>query len=396
MPVKVINARLRAIPRDRLVFEAVQIGEIQPFDASIDLIMEATIAVDREEIAHISKIPEVVQSMGEVVAPATKQYGTTYKNVGDWRAKVPEIRKMQWKQKPIIDYIIEANKEAVLEAVQNKFAPLSPEWRTVLFGANRENMRYAKDAKALQLSTLSTSDINTAAERKQKIWPDSSTRWKFIYVHVIIGLGDVASGTGFVGAIAKEAQQALEAGQMLTGGEGQMKWPSSLAGLDAVLRELDPHTGVKAGSKRVKIGDFEYDVADEPGYDLEVRSSILDKIQEALAIALETSVSGVEIDNDGSIIFSAVETPEEDETEQDLIAKEMEPEELVPDDPSEQDMSLDQSQLPPGQPETEMESKTVKCSNCNGTGDVVGRGGDGERAWLICSDCGGTGKREEH
>jgi hypothetical protein len=393
MPVKVIDARLRVIPRDTLIYEDVQVGEVQARDVSSHLTMEVTIAIDRGEIDRISKIPEVIASMGKVVAPDVRKYGTTVATSGDWRAKVPEIRKLQWKHRPIIDYIAESYKETALEAVENKFAALSPEWRTALFGPNRENMGYSKDPKALQLSTFSPSDIATAKDQGKSMWPDNTAKWKFVYVEVAINLGDAESGTGFLGQIAKEARQAATAGKIVRADEGQMQWHSSMVGLDSALRELDPYAGTKMSATKIGI----YDIADEPGYDIHVREGVLDRIQETLSATLHADISGVDADDRGIFSFTAAHISVEEPTDQDDIAAEMEPEapELEPEGtPEAPEAGLGET------PEMELESasepKTVKCSDCNGTGDVVRRGGDGERAWVTCPDCGGTGQRKEY
>lgn len=321
MLVKVADARLRVIPRDVLIYEDVQVGEVQARDVSSHLTMEVTIAIDRGEIDRISKIPEVITAMGKVAEPEIRKYGTTERTSGDWRAKIPEIRKLQWKHRPIIDYIVEAYKESALEAVENKFAALSPEWRTVLFGANRENMQYSKDPKALQLSMVSGSDIKTSKEKGQAMWPDNTNKWKFVYVEVAIDLGDAESGTGFIGQIAKEATQAAEAGRIVQAEEGKMQWQSSLTGLDAVMRELDPYAGAKMSATKVGI----YDIADEPGYDIHVREGMLDRIQEVLGMALHADLSGVDVDNSGVFSMTATHIYKEP-TDQDDIAAEMEPE----------------------------------------------------------------------
>lgn len=322
MSVKVVQARLRVIPRDVLIFEDVQIGEVEARDVSSHLDMEVTIAIDRAEIDRISKIPEVIDAMSKVVAPDIRKYGTTVATSGDWRAKIPEIRKLQWKHRPIIDYIVEAYKESALEAVENKFAALPPAWRTVLFGPDRANMEYSKDPKALQLSMFSPSDIATAKDQGKPMWPEASNKWKFVYVNVSIDLGDAQSGTGLVGQIAKEAAQAAQTGKVAEVAEGEMQWQSSLTGLDAVLRELDPYAGTKMSTTKIGV----YDIADEPGYDIHVREGILDRVQEALSTAFGTSVSGVDVDDNGVFSFAAASGGPEETTEQDDIAAGMEPE----------------------------------------------------------------------
>lgn len=331
MPINVVRSNIRIIPRDKLVYEAVQIGEVQAHEAFTNLVMEATIAVDRPELAAISKIPEIAQGLKSAVMPQQKVYKPT-----DLRAKVPEIRKAQFLQAPVIDHIIESYKESVLEAVENKFASLTPEWQAALFGPNRENMTYAKDPKALQLSKLTPNDIKNAAKRNQQLWPDATQNWRFIYVEITINLGDATKG--FLGAIANEARQAYAAGTMNEAGEGQIQWQSSLTGLDSALRGIDPYSGVKMSSTEVKSDIGHYLLPDE-GYDIHVREGILDRVQETLDVALETEVASVDVNDDGVFTFLAprlFNQPEEG-TAQDKIAQEMDPEamELEPDDSTE-------------------------------------------------------------
>lgn len=340
MKARAKRSRLRIVPRDVLLYEDVEIGDVQALDVSTHLNMEVTIAIDRPEIDKISKIPEVADAIAKQIPPDVKKYGTTEKNAGDWRAKVPEIRKAQWKFKPVIEYIIKAYEEFVLGAAVQKFAGMPDDWKKAMFGGEGENVEYQKDPKALQLSTHSKSDIDTATDQGKTMWPDNTGKWRFIYVNVSINLGDLdeslEGGTGFFGKLNQEFRAAVTAGRVGKIDDKTMQIQTTLTGFDSVLRDLDPYSGKKSSDAKIGI----YNIADEPGYDLEIRIGFIERISEMISYALDNRITNLKVDDNGVFTFNAAAYQRDYSSDQEEIASEMEPgmepeaeEELPPEEP---------------------------------------------------------------
>lgn len=294
--IQIKKSYVRVVPRVYLALEAVRIGEIEARDAMTDLVLDAEILVDDAELAKIKALPEMQQALGGVTAPA----GPTYSG-GDWRAKGSEMRRAQWKQKPVIDYIASTYKGAVLQAVAAKLSPIPEQWRQVLMA----NPVYRLETKGLQLS------------------PTEDKTFKSIFVQVVLSLGDYETGDGFIGRISKEFEQALASNQVQEAADG-LVWKSSLAGLDSLFQNLDPFAGKQASSHQIQGHDVarwgEGPGQSEPGYDLHVKEGLLDQIQNALEDklmeAMGTRLESLKVSDDGVFVFQAAVPEPSTEPEQ--------------------------------------------------------------------------------
>lgn len=291
-----------------MALEAVRIGEIEARDASTDLILDAEILVDDAELAKIKNLPEIKQALSDVPVPAP-QFGTTERNRGDWRAKGSEMRKLQWKQKPVIDYIAGTYKPAIFKAVAEKLASIPEQWRNALM----TNPTYRLETKGLQLS------------------PTADKSMKSVFVQVVLGLGSY-EGDGFLGKIAQEFEQALAGGQVQEAADG-LVWKSSLTGLDTLFKSLDPFAGHKESEHKIHGHDvarwakIEDDPsAAEPGYDLHVKEALLDQIQntmdQKLVEAMSTGVESIQVSDDGVFVIKALAP--EPATDQERMADDVE------------------------------------------------------------------------
>ena len=65
--------------------------------------------------------------------------------------------------------------------------------------------------------------------------------------------------------------------------------------------KIDPYAGSKLSD--AKVGDW--DIADEPGYDKEVRSGFIEQMSEAISHINESLVHITSIDDDGTISFKS-------------------------------------------------------------------------------------------
>jgi hypothetical protein len=269
---------MRVIPQDRLIFEAVQVGEIDAREAYLHLIMDAAIQVDDVEIKKISQLPEV--SSVPLAQPEVKKY-----KPGDWRAKEVVIRDVQWQKKPVIDHIAETYKEDVIQAIRTKFSTMPTDWQDALFA----DIVYRLESKALQLA------------------PSPDKKWKTVYVQLVMHLGSALEEKGFLGKLTQELERVSE-GQVQEV-EGQLTVQTSLTGFDSVLSDLDPYAGAEM-SKTMIHGRL---VADDPGYDKEIRSAFNDHIGEIAGMILGVEATVDRIDNDGKISFSVGKIPAEPE-----------------------------------------------------------------------------------
>ena len=298
---------MRVSPQDKLVFtEDAKLGEVEAREAYLNLIMDAEIVVDKAELARVAKIPEVAQSLQQVQAPERPEYKPQ-----DWRAKQVVIRDIQWQQKPVIDYIAQVYKRDVIEAVSGALN-LPEVWKNELF----TDIKYRLEPQALQLSS-----------------PGKDRDWKSVFVQLELGLGSVPDGTGFLGKLASEFDAAEEAGQ-LQEAEGMTVFQSSLTGFDSVLKNLDPYAGAQISQTKVagpspyaafrqeeesgrfkrekpehELGKGGWDIADEPGYDKEIRSAFYDHFSDVVSGKVS------KIDDAGRIYFTPTkhEEPEEED-----------------------------------------------------------------------------------
>lgn len=297
------KASVRITPQIQLASEAVHLGEIEAREAFVDLLLDAEILVDDAELKSISQLEPVKQALSAVTAPE----GPTYKT-GDWRAKGSEMRTAQWKQKPVIDYIASTHKNAILQAILEKFASLPGDWRQSIM----EKPTYWLETKGLQLS------------------PTEDKKWKRVFVQVKLDLGSYEDGTGFLGKLSKEFEQAIMNGQIQESGENVI-WKSSLTGLETVFKKFDPHSGAKSASHQIHGHDVARwgegpDEAD-PGYDLHIKEGLMDQIQSALDDKLVEGLNAdlqslKSISDDGTFVFKVI--PPGPASEQDDIAGDIE------------------------------------------------------------------------
>lgn len=273
---------IRIIPQDILVLETVRLGEIDAREAYTELILDAEILVDEAELKKIAGIPEVAQALAQITSPETPQYKPQ-----DWRAKMPVMREVQWKKKPIIDYIANSYKNDVIQAARDQFKSVPADWVAQLF----EHVEYRLEPKALQLS------------------PSEDKKWKSVFVQLIMDLGSAEDYRGFLGKFAKEIEDAAEAGKIADAEKITVN--SSLVGLDTALKALDPYAGAKLSSTKISG----HDIADEPGYDKEIRSGFYDRLAEAASVGLSADVKIDSISDNGQFVFSKRSEPTYDTPE---------------------------------------------------------------------------------
>lgn len=268
----------RVNPNDRVFMEAVQMGTIeaggiQEREASIDLIIEAEILIDNEELKRVGALPDVATAMKQVVEPVQKQYKAT-----DWRAKRPVMRDLQWQQKPAIDYIVNAYKEDIAQAIRGKLGKMPSDWvEQLMAGA-----QYIKDPKALQLS------------------PTEDKKWRSIYSTYMLPLGSAEDRKGFLGKFATEFEAAASANKIAQNGD-QYVFQSTLTGFESTMKELDPYAGAQLSHTKI----HGWDVADEPGYDKEVKSAFIDQFSDAISIMFNAEARVTRVHDDGKIEFRA-------------------------------------------------------------------------------------------
>lgn len=278
MKLAITNARVWVTPK--CLLEGVHIGDVEARDAYWDLLMDATIYVDSEEIDRVSVDPDVLQGLLDY-EPADPKYKGK-----DWRAKDPAMRKMQKSQRPVITHIAKEYQHAVVEAILGKFHGLPKDWVDALIGPGGKNLEYGLEQFALQLS------------------PAKDPEWRQVFVQVKILLGD--ENEGFMGKLAKDFQRALAAGTVKQQ-NGQAVWDARLTGLNSALADLDPYSGAKMSN--TKIGNL--DIADEPGYDKHIREGMAERMEEVLSLAGDGEITHLKINDDGSLSFNLKETKPE-------------------------------------------------------------------------------------
>lgn len=298
MKLAITNARVRVVPK--CLLEGVHIGDIEARDAYWDLLMDATIYVDSEELDRVSVDPDVLQGLMDY-----EEKPSQYKE-GDWRNKESAQRKAQKSQRPVITHIAKEYQHAVVAAILEKFDSLPKDWVEALIGPGGKNLEYGLEQFALQLS------------------PTTNPEWRRVFVQVKILLGD--ENEGFMGKLANDFKRALAAGVVRQEG-GQATWDARLTGLGGALKELDPYSGAKMSN--TKIGNL--DIADEPGYDKHIREGLIERMEEVLSLAGDNEITHLQINDDGSLSFNfkeskpEVEPGPEEAPEGENPSQEMEP-----------------------------------------------------------------------
>lgn len=271
-------AYARVNPNDRIFMEAVQMGNIEAGgieerEASVDLIIEAEILIDGEELKRVGALPDVAAAMKQVVEPVQKQYKAT-----DWRAKRPVMRDLQWQQKPAIDYIVNTYKEDIAQAIRGKLSKMPSDWVDQLMAG----AQYIKDPKALQLS------------------PTEDKKWRSVYSTFKLPLGSAEDRKGFLGKFASEVEAAMAANKIVQNGD-QHVFQSTLSGLESTMKELDPYAGAPLSHTKI----HGWDVADEPGYDKEIKSAFVDQLSDVIGMMLSAEARITKIHDDGKFEFRA-------------------------------------------------------------------------------------------
>lgn len=302
-----VHVRLRTIPQDRFVFsEAVKLGEIEVKDAFSRLIIEAEILIDADELKKVAAIPEVATALQQVVAPQAKQYSGE-----DWRAKQVVMRDLQWQQKPVIDYIAKSYKEDIIQAFKAKLK-IPNDWANLLL----RNMKYIIDPKALQLSPKTEPKYgkfgkygDREARKRGEAVPkkqEDGVKWRSIYVLIV---SDIESSEGFLGKFATEFNNAVNSGQVTKVGD-EFVFQTTLTGLESTFKTLDPYAGTKLSSTQ----QYGWDVADEPGYDAEIKSAFVDHFSRAID-QVYPQAHVTKIDDNGQFSFTAQEPEQEEDAD---------------------------------------------------------------------------------
>jgi hypothetical protein len=280
----------RVNPKDRIIFiEAVQMGTIEAGgieqrEASIDLVIEAEILIDNDELKRVGALPDVAVAMKQVVEPAQKQYKTS-----DWRAKRPVMRDLQWQQKPAIDYIINAYKEDIAQAIRSKLGKMPSDWvEQLMAGA-----QYIKDPKALQLS------------------PTNDKKWRSVYSTFMLPFGSAEDHKGFLGKFATEFEASMSDNKLAQNGDRYV-FQSTLTGFESTMKELDPYAGTSVSHTKI----HGWDVADEPGYDKEVKSAIVDQLSDVVSMVMNADARIIKVYDDGKIEFRAQMLDDDEELPQ--------------------------------------------------------------------------------
>lgn len=263
-----LSIRLRTLPQDRFVFtESVKMGEIEVREAFTNLVIDAEILVDAEEIKNISATPEVANALKQVVAPQSKQYKPT-----DWRAKQVVMRDVQWQQRPVIEHIANLYKNDIIQTFKSKLK-IPNDWSSALLN----NMNYAIDHKALQLS------------------PSTDKKWRSIFMILTSNLDT------FLEKFATEFNNAVANNAVMKTGDG-FAFQSSLTGFDSTFKNLDPYSGAKLSNTK-RHG---WDVADEPGYDKEIKNAFVDHFSDIIS-QVYPDARVTNIDDNGQVKFNANE-----------------------------------------------------------------------------------------
>lgn len=269
-----ISSKVNVTPRDSFLFkEDIQMGEVDIREALINLIIDAEVMIDGEELKRIQAIPEVAQSLQQVIEPEQKKY-----QAADWRSKRPVMRDMQWQQKPVIDYVINTFKDQIITAVKQKLSGIPTEWIDALLA----DAKYGKDPKALQLS------------------PSDDKKWRSIYIVITSDIGTAEERKGFIGKLAGEFENAVANNKLQRSGDSFV-FQSSLTGFDSAMKTLDPHSGTKLSNTKI----HGWDVADEHGYDKEVKNAFVDHISDMMSSLLGTEARVTAIHDDGKIVASS-------------------------------------------------------------------------------------------
>jgi hypothetical protein len=277
-----MSIRLKVVHDDKFVFaESVKFGSIEAKEAFLKFIIDAEIIIDDAEIKQISILPEVSKELGQVKAPETPQYKPT-----DWRAKRPYMREVQWQKRPIIDYVINTYKDDLLKSVREKFKSISPEWQQTLFS----KVKYYRDPKALQLS------------------PSPDKKLKSIYVAFELNL------KAFIGKFANEFIDAFDSGK-ITNINDEYVFQTSLTGVESLFKILDPYAGSKLSSTMVHGRE----IADEPGYDINIKSGIYDRIVDIIEPNYDGTMTIKQFSDDGKLHYT-IDRKQEPDTIPDAIA----------------------------------------------------------------------------
>ncbi|MEM3097279.1 MAG: hypothetical protein QXU32_00980 [Nitrososphaerales archaeon] len=253
-------------------------------EASEKLVIDATIFIDKDEMKNIASIPEVAEAMKDVKAPPQPAYKPT-----DWRARrYSATREAQWQKRPIIDYVANKYKNDIIQAAKDLFN-IPNGWKSTLF----KDIKYRTEPKALQLA-------------------QTDDGWYAIYVQVIADLGSSEDSSSFLGRLADEFRAAHNADKIVKD-DDTYTFQTTLTGFDSSLKEIDPYSGVKLSDTKI----HGWDIADEPGYDKEIRSAFVDHLSWIIS-EIYPDARVREIRDDGRIVFTSSGPISDDPTEYSL------------------------------------------------------------------------------
>ena len=271
-----LHSYVRVVPQDRLVYsEAVRLGEVDAREATESLVVDAVVFLDQAELNKIAALPDVAHSMSNVVEPQKPVYKTN-----DWRAqRYSASREAQWQKKPIINYIVNNYKNDIIKAVQDAFK-IPADWKALLF----QNVTYRAEPKTLQLS------------------PTDDKQWQQVFVQVIADLGSADNQSGFLGRFGAEVKAASD-GQQVTKEGDLYTLQTTLTGFDSAMKAIDPYSGAKLSNTKNSAG---WDIADEPGYDKEIKSAFIDHFSTVVSQYFIDAVVR-EIRDNGQITFTAAD-----------------------------------------------------------------------------------------
>jgi len=262
-----------------LYTETVKLGTIAARDAYSNLIIDAEILVDKQELESITNLPDIATALQQVVRPTMPVY--TGK---DWRAKQSIMRDIQWQKRPIIEYIASTYKDEIIKAINSKFNVINDDWRKLLF----TNPKYKLESNTIQLSY--SDDKN----------------WRSVFVQITLDLNKL------IEKLENEFETAFEAGT-ISNVSNQKVFKSTLTGFETLMKELDPYAGAKLSTTKI----HNREIADEPGYDLAIREVIYERIENFIEMFYSNAKIN-QFTDDGLIYFTAEDIDSVEEIASDI------------------------------------------------------------------------------
>lgn len=252
--------KLNVRRNDKLVFtESYRLGSIESREAMNKLIYDVEVQVDMQELATLSKDKDIQDQISKVT-------GVKYQE-DDWRHKGESFRTQALKDKPVGNKIIMDHKDEVMAEIKKHFSDIPVEWANLVM-ADHE---YGIDPKAKQLNEIDG--------------------WFSAYGIAVFDLGKF---------MTKFAEEFKAAGM-------PMQFKSSLTGFNKMMAKIDEFAGQKLSDTVVDTIAGKWEIADEKGYDKEVRSGFLEQMSDAISNVADKVIFIDSIADDGTVTLKAEE-----------------------------------------------------------------------------------------